>query len=143
MNEPKPGTPHAGDRGSATVWMVFATVIVLAVAGLVYDGGGLIATKRQTIDNAEQAARAGAQAIDTATLMATGTVQLDPPAAIARTEAFLAADGWTGTVTADTTSVTVTITRRVPLAFLATFGLADRTVTGDATAQPHHDLARS
>ena len=48
------------ERGAASVWMVFATIIVLAVAGLVYDGGGLIATKRQAINVAEQAARAGA-----------------------------------------------------------------------------------
>ena len=64
------------ERGAASVWMVFATIIVLAVAGLVYDGGGLIATKRQTINVAEQAARAGAQAIDTPTLMATGVAKV-------------------------------------------------------------------
>jgi len=132
-----------GERGAASVWMVFGTVIVLAVAGLVYDGGGLIATKRQTINNAEQAARAGAQAIDTDALMATGTVQLDPDAATARAQAFLTANGWSGTATATTTSVTVTVTRAQPLAFLHTFGVADRTVTGTAAAQPHHDLARS
>ena len=139
----RPARKRWPDRGSATVWMVFGTVIVLAVAGLVYDGGGLIATKRQTINNAEQAARAGAQAIDTNTLMATGTVQLDPTAAVARAEAFLAANGWTGSATANPTSVTVTVTHRQALVFLHTLGISDRTVTGTATAQPHHDLARS
>jgi hypothetical protein len=123
--------------------MVFATIIVLAVAGLVYDGGGLIATKRQTINVAEQAARAGAQAIDTSTLMATGVVQLDPTAASARAEAFLATNGWTGTASATTTSVTVTVTQTRPLVFLQTFGIGLPTVSGTATAEPHHDLARS
>ena len=131
------------ERGSATVWMVFGTVIVLAVAGLVYDGGGLIAAKRQTINNAEEAARAGAQAIDTNTLMATGTVQLDPTAAVGRAEAFLAANGLTGTATATTSSVTVIVTQHQTLAFLHSLGVSDRTITGTATAQPHHDLARS
>jgi len=123
--------------------MLFGTVIVLAVAGLVYDGGGLIATKRQMINNAEQAARAGAQAIDTNTLMATGTVQLDPTEAVARAEAFLAANGWTGTATANPSSVTVIVTHRQTLAFLHSLGISDRTVTGSATALPHPDLARS
>jgi hypothetical protein len=123
--------------------MVFGTVIVLAVAGLVYDGGGLIATKRQTINIAEQAARAGAQAIDTDVLMATGTVQLDPNAAAAQAEAFLAANDWSGTAHATTTSVTVTVNRTQQLTFLHTFGIGDRTVTGTATAEPHHDLAGS
>lgn len=131
------------ERGAASVWMVFATIIVLAVAGLVYDGGGLIATKRQAINVAEQAARAGAQAIDTPTLMATGVVQLDPSAASARAEAFLATNGWTGTASATTTSVTVTVTQTRPLVFLQTFGIGPRTVSGTATAEPHHDLARS
>jgi hypothetical protein len=123
--------------------MVFATIIVLAVAGLVYDGGGLIATKRQAINVAEQAARAGAQAIDTPTLMATGVVRLDPTAASARAEAFLATNGWTGTASATTTSVTVTVTQTRPLVFLQTIGIGARPVSGTATAEPHHDLARS
>lgn len=135
--------PRRREQGSATVWMVFATVIILAVCGLVYDGGDLIATKRQAINNAEQAARAGAQAIDTTVLMSTGNVQLDPTEAIARADAFLAANGWSGIATATTTSVSVTVERAHQLEFLQTFGVTKRTVTGNATARPHHDLARS
>ena len=131
------------ETGSATVWMVFGTVIVLCVAGLVYDGGGLIAAKRAAINDAEQTARAGAQAVDTDTVMTAGRFQLDPGGAVARGEEFLAANGWDGTVTADTTSVTVTITRHRPLTFLQTFGVGARPVTGTATARPRHDLARS
>ena len=131
------------ERGAASVWMVFGTVIVLAVAGLVYDGGALIATKRQTLNIAEQAARAGAQAIDTDVVMATGQVQLDLAVAVARAEAFLAENGWSGSASATATSVTVTVTRVETLAFLHTFGVGDRTVTGSATAEPHHDLAGS
>ena len=32
-----------GDEGAATLWIVFGTIIIFAVAGLVFDGGTLIA----------------------------------------------------------------------------------------------------
>jgi Flp pilus assembly protein TadG len=134
--------PARGDRGAATLWMVFGTVIVMAVCGLVFDGGALISAKRDTINDAEEAARAGAQAIDVAAVYGpAGHRQLDPAAATARAEAFLATNGWQGTATADTTSVTVTITRRQSMTFLATFGLTDRTVTGTATARAQQGFA--
>lgn len=121
--------------------MVFATVIVFAMAGLVFDGGALISAKRDAINDSEQAARAGAQAIDVAQLYDTGaTPTLDPAAAEARAEAFLAANGWQGTATADTASVTVTITRDQSMTFLATFGVGDRSVTGTATARARAGL---
>jgi hypothetical protein len=141
MTSPRVG-PSRGDKGSATLWMVFGTVIVLAMCGLVFDGGALISAKRAAINDAEEAARAGAQAIDVAALYGPGSPhQLDPPAAIARAEAFLATNGWQGTVSADLTSVTVTITRTQPMTFLQTFGLSNRTITGSATARTQQGFA--
>ena len=140
-------TPTAGKRrtqvdvGSATVWMVFATVIVLAVCGLVYDGGTLITAKQQALNNAETAARAGAQAIDLNTLYTGGPARLDPNEATARADAFLHANGWTGTATATTTAVTVTVTITQPMTFLQTFGLGPRVVNGTATAQAQQGFA--
>lgn len=129
------------DQGSASLWMVFATVIVFAMAGLVFDGGALISAKRDAINDAEQAARAGAQAVDVGQLYDTGTAPaIDPVAAVARAEQFLATNGWQGTATADATSVTVTITRDQSMTFLATFGVSDRTVTGTATARTRTGL---
>lgn len=141
----RPGSARrrcGGDQGSATLWMVFGTVIIFAVSGLVFDGGTLISTKRQTINHAEEAARAGAQAIDTGTVQSSGgTTQLDPAAAVARAEAFLAANDLTGFATASTTSVTVTVTRTRSMTFLQAFGLGDRTVSGSATSRPQRGFA--
>lgn len=131
----------AGERGAATLWMVFGAVIVFAVCGLVFDGGALIAAKRAATNDAEAAARAGAQAIDPASVYTPGSaVRLDPAAAVQAADAFLAANGWTGTVTADTTSVNVTITRTRTMTFLHTFGIAERTVAGTATARPYQGV---
>lgn len=129
------------ERGSATLWMVFATVIVLAVAGLVFDGGTLLNAKREAMDQAEQAARAGAQEIDPATVLAGGAPHLDRIKASERARAFLNAQGLDGSVVASADSVTVTVTRRQHLAFLQTLGLPDRSVAGTATARPEHGLA--
>jgi Flp pilus assembly protein TadG len=121
--------------------MVFGTMIVLAMCGLVFDGGALIAAKRAATNDAEAAARAGAQAIDPASVYTPGgSVRLDPAAAARAAEEFLAANGWTGTATADPTSVTVTITRSRAMTFLHTLGIAERSVTGTATARPYQGV---
>lgn len=138
-------TPSAGrcrgDAGAATLWMVFAVTIVFAVAGLVFDGGNLISTKREAVNDAEEAARAGAQAIDISTVLGAGGTQLDPAAATARAQQFLATNGWAGTVTADTQSITVTVTLHRSMTFLQTFGLGERTINGTATARPQTGFA--
>lgn len=139
---PRPAAGRCrGDAGAATLWMVFAVAIVFAVAGLVFDGGNLISTKREAVNDAEEAARAGAQAIDVSTVLAAGGTQLDPATATARAQQFLATNGWAGTVTADAQSVTVTVTLHRSMTFLQTFGLGDRTVTGTATARPQTGFA--
>jgi hypothetical protein len=122
--------------------MTFGTVIVFAVCGLVFDGGTLISSKRDAINDAEETARAGAQAIDVSVVLGSGgTTRLDRSAATQRAEDFLATNGRVGTVTADTTSVTVTITRTESMTFLQAFGLGDRTITGTATARPQRGFA--
>lgn len=130
-----------GDRGTATIWMVIGTVIVLAICGLVFDGGLLISAKRDATNEAEAAARAGAQGIDLGGVYANTGGNLDPGAARARAQAFLDSNGWTGTVTADSQTVTVTITRPQQLTFLTMFGLGTRTITGTAIAHPQRGLA--
>jgi Flp pilus assembly protein TadG len=123
---------HGADRGSVTVWMTFGTIVVLLVVGLVYDGGLMIGAKRKAIDDAEQAARAGAQAVDPNS----PTSDLDPAQAERLARQFMDRNGWTGEVTAAPRHVDVKITRVQHLAFLTMVGLSDRTVTGTASAEP-------
>ncbi len=117
------------------------TVIVLAVCGLVFDGGLMISAKQQATSDAEATARAGAQGVNVGAVYTTGPQRIDPVAATNQANAFLAHNGWTGTVSADAQSVTVPITRSQHLSFLTMFGLGTRTITATATAQPAHGLA--
>jgi Flp pilus assembly protein TadG len=73
----RPGAPGTHDSGAATVLLLLLTPALFALAGLVLDGGRQLTARQHAADLAEQAARAGADQLDTATLRATGTTQLD------------------------------------------------------------------
>lgn len=127
-----------GDEdGMVTAFVVIFTLALLVMAGLVFDGGLTLAAKVRAIDDAQAAARAGAQAIDIPTYRATGTIILDPAQAVADADGFLAAAGEHGTVTVtgETVSVTVSITQ--PTQILPIVGVDRLTVsgTGSATAE--------
>ena len=133
-HSPPPGRARA-EGGQVTAFVVIVTAALLLVAGLVYDGGLLLAAHRRAISEAEAAARAGAQALDEDTYRATGAVRLDPAQAARLADTYLAATGHAHTVRLagpDRVEVSVTITQ--PLRLLAAAGLGSRTVTGRATA---------
>jgi uncharacterized membrane protein len=88
------------DRGLTGVAATVMLLIVLAGAGLVYDGGRSLAARREAINTAEAAARAGA-----ATVTVDG-LRRDP--ADTATREFLDA---AGIATADVISITVTPTQ--------------------------------
>ena len=85
---------------------------LLMAAGLVVDGGRKIIALREASHLADNAARAGAQAVDLDTLRSTGSIVLDPDQATTRASDYLAATGHTGdmAVVGDTVTVTVTLT---------------------------------
>ena len=116
------------ERGSLTAFFVLLVVAFLLVAGLVYDGGALLTARRDVADAAQDAARAGAQAVDVAAVRA-GTPTLAPDAAVTAARAWLAAEGHTGTVTVAGDTVTVTVTDTVQLTLLSLAGLSARTVS--------------
>src|SRR5438046_8579042 len=91
------------------------TVALLMVAGLVIDGGYTLAAHRRAFNEAEAAARSGAQAIDLDALRATGTVVLDPDAARARAEAYVARTGHQGVVDVIGDTVHVEVQFRQPM----------------------------
>ena len=123
------------DRGSVTVFVVVFTVALLMVAGLVVDGGYTLAAHRRAFNEAEAAARAGAQAIDMDVLRSTGTVQLDPDAARDRAEAYLATTGDDGTVEVDGDVVRVHVRFEQPMLILSVVGVGPLQIEGDGTAR--------
>ncbi|MFC4910576.1 Tad domain-containing protein [Actinomadura gamaensis] len=81
--------PEERDRGTITLYIVLFTPAVFVLAGLLLDGGRAIHARQRAADMAEQAARAGANQIDTATLRDTGKVQIDTQTACASADSLL------------------------------------------------------
>jgi Flp pilus assembly protein TadG len=132
----RPAALRDGERGQITVFVVIIMVALLAVAGLVYDGGRALAAKTTAIDIAQEAARAGAQQVNLASFRATGQVALDAAAAAAAAQAYLAGTGTgdTATVTVTGNTVTVAVSSVQPTVFLGLIGIRSLHVTGTATA---------
>ena len=77
------GRAGAGaERGSVTVFVVFFTLVALALASLLVELGNAVNAQERAADLAEQAARAAANAIDVADLRS-GTVTIDRTSACA------------------------------------------------------------
>ncbi len=124
------------ERGSVTVFVTIMTVALIFMAGLVVDGGQILNARREAANVAESAARAGAQELDEDAARRDGSSVLDVRRAIERSQAFLAANGYRGTVSSTADRVTVSVQVRQPLLILGIGGLADVTVNGNGTATP-------
>jgi hypothetical protein len=79
------------DAGSATVFVIGFAVVLLAMAGLVVDGGLALNARQRVADDVEQAARAGSQNLNLPVLRSSGVVQIDPGPAQAAAVNFLLA----------------------------------------------------
>lgn len=123
------------DRGSVTAFVTVFTVALLGVAGLVFDGGLLLAAQRRAFDEAEAAARAGAQALDVGALRAGAGVQLDPLEAERLAGEHLASIGREGTVEVNGDTIRVRTSFRQDLTILSAFGFGPRTVEGEGVAR--------
>lgn len=125
-----------------TAFVVVFTLALLLLAGLVLDGGLTLAARVRAIDEAQAAARAGAQALDLAAYRQSGQVSLDPARATRAAQDYLAAAGAAGTVTvsADRVRVTVSLTQRMQILSLA--GIRTMTVTGTGAARAAHGVSR-
>jgi Flp pilus assembly protein TadG len=122
------------ERGAVMFWVIPVMLGVIAMAGLVVDGGTAIAARQHAADLAQQAARAGADALAPVSLHAAEPSQLtaDPGAAMTAADKILAAGGVAGTVTVDGDAVTVSVTVHQQTQILSAFGLT--AVSGSATS---------
>ena len=127
-------TEHAREDGMATAFTVVIIAALVVMAGLVLDGGLALDARITAIDQAQEAARAGAQALNIEAFRTTGRAVLNPTGARAAADAYLAATGETGTVTVNGQNVTVTVTHRQRTEILSIIGINTLTTTGTATA---------
>lgn len=123
------------ETGSAAPFVLLVTVVILAAAGLVIDGGYALAERRKTTHQAEQAARIGADAIDHASLRDGGPVAVDAHRARTAIASYLSAVGVADhTVRIDGAMVTVRIDKEVPTLILSIVGVNSFSASATGTA---------
>jgi Flp pilus assembly protein TadG len=122
------------ESGQVTAFVVVFAAALLLMAGLVIDGGLALAAKVRAIDEAQAAARAGAQALDLRAYRLSSSVVLDPARAATAARAYLAATGESGQVRVAGDRVFVTVHIAQPTQILGLVGLHELTVTGSGAA---------
>lgn len=129
-------TRRLNERGSISIWVVTATIVMMTLVGLAVDLGGQVHAQQRAHDVAAQAARAGGQQVQAAPAVEGRYVALDTAAARRAAEQYLAAAGVEGTVTiTGGTTLVVRVTDIYEPTFLSMVGIGDLTVTGDASAR--------
>ncbi len=120
-----------GERGSVTAFVAVVASALVMVAGMAYDGGELIAAHNAARNDAERAARAGAQQIDLDYLRSAEELRLEPEAARTAAVEYLARVGAHGEAVVSGASITVTVIRTHPMFILPS---SDRVITVRETA---------
>ena len=129
-------TRRHNERGSISIWVVTATIVMMTLVGLAVDLGGQVHAQQRAHDVAAQAARAGGQQVEAAPAVEGRYIALDAAAARRAAEQYLAAAGVGGTVTiTGGTTLVVRVTDIYEPTFLSMVGIGDLKVTGDASAR--------
>jgi Flp pilus assembly protein TadG len=124
------------ERGSVLITGLLLSLALVMVIGAAVDIGHAFLVRRQLASIADDAALSGSQAIDLPELH-TGHLQLNPTQA--RSDALrtiTANPSITGQASATASTVTVTVTRRVPTILLGLVGLRTLAISAHASAAP-------
>ena len=124
-----------GEQGTVTVFVVSMTTALLLVAGLVFDGGRMIAARREADAVAAAAARAGAQGLDEAGVRQTDRAPLNASDVVRRVERYLGRTNYSGVARVSGDTVTVEVHRTQTLAILSLAGIASSDITGTGSAR--------
>jgi len=124
----------AQERGAVSTFLAVIALALLMAAGLAIDGGRKVNALREASHIADNAARAGAQAVDLDTLRTTGELRLLPDQAADRIDQYLTSLGYTATqVVVNGAGATVTVDITVDPVLLPT-GPMTVSATETATA---------
>jgi Putative Flp pilus-assembly TadE/G-like len=135
----------AGDRGTVAMFTTIFAVFVIALAGLVVDGGLAIHARQRAADIAEQAARAAADDVDVPYLRQTGRARIVASGEPCRRARLLASKypevkGQIGCDASGGQSARVAVQITVKLQLLGAFGFPDMTTSSTATARPQEGI---
>ncbi len=124
----------ADERGAVSTFLAVIALALLMAGGLAIDGGRKVNALREASHIADNAARAGAQAVDLDTLRTTGDLRLLPSEATDRVEEYLKTLGYNpADVVVNGAAVTVTVDITVDPVLLPT-GPMTVSATETATA---------
>jgi Flp pilus assembly protein TadG len=102
-----------GEQGAVSTFLAVIALALLMAAGLAIDGGRKVNALREASHLADNAARAGAQAVDLDALRTTGDLTLRPADAVDRVDQYLTSLGYAAAevaVIGDSVTVTVSLT---------------------------------
>jgi hypothetical protein len=128
--------PFEPEAGTVTLTVLVMMLGFAAMLGLMVDGNGRLNARERADAIAQQAARAGGQAIDPGSAVSGQRIYVTPQSAAAAAQAYLHAEHMTGTVTVSANGETVTVnltTTYTPL-FLSAFGFGPWQVPGEGSA---------
>ncbi|MGH2703694.1 MAG: pilus assembly protein TadG-related protein [Actinomycetota bacterium] len=134
-----------GDSGQVAPLVLVCLLGLLALAGLVVDGGLLFSSRRSLQAMADGAARAGAMQLDEAGLRQSGgrEVSLEPEAAQAAVGEYLRLARFSGEVESEVepASVKVTLRQETRTLVLPLAGVGAIRTEATATARPRSGVA--
>ena len=122
-----------GDQASISAFVVLLMVALIALLGLVVDGGRAMTARQSAQDEAEQAARAGAGALSVDALRS-GQLVLDQQTAVTDAVNFTVQSGHPGRATVSGDTVTVTVSYGVPTDVLGIVGVSSLPISATASA---------
>lgn len=124
------------DSGKISVFVAAGMPMILIFIALTWDASDYLRALHRADNIANEAARAGGQAIDIPLAVAGEQIVVDPEAAQVRAQEYLADAGVAGTVVVSDDRRTLTVTVEIvhePV-FLGPFGFGSRTAEGFAEA---------
>lgn len=127
------------DRGSASIFVLGMAGVLLVCAGLVVDGGLAINARMRIADDAEQAARVGADSINVDALRNGGDLVINEGEAQSRAASYLQARGYAPgqyRVLPEGNRVVVTINDTSDTALLKLVGISKFDINSRATSTP-------
>jgi Flp pilus assembly protein TadG len=130
------------ESGQIIVLVAILMVGLVAVVGLVTDGGLVFSQRRDLQNVADAAALAGAMQIDQDAYRVSGAVALDEPAARQAAEEYLGAEAnLTYSVLVQPARVEVSVSRQASTGFLKVIGINGFEISANASAEPRHGVA--
>ena len=133
---PLPSGDDDADRGSLSLLLVVLFVALVALAGIVVDGGAKLTGDENAVAVAQEAARAGATMVDASRAYGSGSFAVDQQQALAAARRYLAAAGYRQfrVTVAGPQEIRVSVQLTEPTKFLSLIGVESFTCTGSATA---------